>query len=168
MNKDKRRIALMLVACLIAGGVLYSTTVISGRVHGLGRSLNNSTPSYSTESSGSSSGSGSSYKSDSSSDSSYKSKSSSESSYNSNSSTKGAGGYDMPNENDESFSDYVKRVDPDLYDSMNDNYNDAVKNSGSSEYDKPKSGESFSDYMKRVDPDLYDTVTNRYNTITGQ
>ena len=27
----------------------------------------------------------------------------------------GAGGYEMPNESDESFSDYVKRVDPDLY-----------------------------------------------------
>lgn len=30
----------------------------------------------------------------------------------------GAGGYDMPNSSDKSFSDYVKRVDPDLYDSM--------------------------------------------------
>jgi hypothetical protein len=27
----------------------------------------------------------------------------------------GAGGYEMPNEGDASFSDYVKRVDPDLY-----------------------------------------------------
>ena len=27
----------------------------------------------------------------------------------------GAGGYEMPNESDKSFSDYVKRVDPDLY-----------------------------------------------------
>lgn len=42
------------------------------------------------------------------------------------SSNKGAGGYDMPNENDESFSDYVKRVDPDLYDSMKDIY-DSLK-----------------------------------------
>ncbi len=33
----------------------------------------------------------------------------------------GAGGYDMPNEN-ESFSDYVKRVDPELYKSMTDRY----------------------------------------------
>lgn len=32
----------------------------------------------------------------------------------------GAGGYDMPNE-DESFSDYVKRVDPELYDELYDN-----------------------------------------------
>ncbi len=32
----------------------------------------------------------------------------------------GAGGYEMPNENDKSFSDYVKRVDPDLYDSLFD------------------------------------------------
>ncbi len=38
-------------------------------------------------------------------------------------SKKGAGGYDMPNENDKSFSDYVKRVDPDLYKSMEDIYN---------------------------------------------
>ena len=30
----------------------------------------------------------------------------------------GAGGYEMPNENDKSFSDYVKRVDPDLYDEL--------------------------------------------------
>ena len=42
------------------------------------------------------------------------------------SSNKGAGGYDMPNENDETFSDYVKRVDPDLYDSMKDIY-DSLK-----------------------------------------
>lgn len=37
----------------------------------------------------------------------------------------GAGGYDMPR-NGESFSDYVKRVDPDLYDTMTDIYNDAT------------------------------------------
>ena len=37
----------------------------------------------------------------------------------------GSGGYDMPGK-DESFSDYVKRVDPDLYESMQDIYNDAV------------------------------------------
>ena len=30
----------------------------------------------------------------------------------------GSGGYEMPNENDKSFSDYVKRVDPDLYDEL--------------------------------------------------
>ncbi len=34
----------------------------------------------------------------------------------------GAGGYDMPNESDESFSDYVERVDPDLYNEMSDRY----------------------------------------------
>ena len=43
-------------------------------------------------------------------------------SYSSGSSKKvtgtGKGGYDMPNENDKSFSDYVKRVDPDLYDEL--------------------------------------------------
>lgn len=37
-------------------------------------------------------------------------------------SNKGSGGYDMPKEG-ESFSDYVQRVDPDLYDSITDRYN---------------------------------------------
>jgi len=46
-----------------------------------------------------------------------KPKKSNYSSKSSSSSTK-AGGYDMPNENDKSFSDYVKRVDPDLYNSL--------------------------------------------------
>ena len=32
----------------------------------------------------------------------------------------GAGGYEMPNESDKTFSDYVKRVDPDLYNEMED------------------------------------------------
>ena len=32
----------------------------------------------------------------------------------------------MPNENDKSFSDYVKRVDPELYESMQDIYDDAT------------------------------------------
>lgn len=41
---------------------------------------------------------------------------------NKNNSNKGAGGYDMPNPG-ESFSDYVQRVDPDLYDSITDRYN---------------------------------------------
>ena len=43
----------------------------------------------------------------------------------SSSSGKGAGGYDMPNEGEE-FSDYIKRVDPDLYDTITDIYNDAT------------------------------------------
>ena len=30
----------------------------------------------------------------------------------------GAGGYEMPNESDKSFSDYVQRVDPELYDEL--------------------------------------------------
>lgn len=34
--------------------------------------------------------------------------------------------YDMPNESDKSFSDYVKRVDPELYDTMKDNYESAL------------------------------------------
>lgn len=41
----------------------------------------------------------------------------------SSSSNKGSGGYDMPNSGDKSFSDYVKRVDPDLYKSMESRYN---------------------------------------------
>ena len=32
----------------------------------------------------------------------------------------------MPNENDKSFSDYVKRVAPDLYSEMEATYNDAL------------------------------------------
>ena len=56
--------------------------------------------------------------------------SSSGSSYGSSSSSSdkkyGAGGYEMPNENDKSFADYVQRVDPDLYDAMQDNYNAAA------------------------------------------
>ncbi len=36
-------------------------------------------------------------------------------------------GYDMPNEG-ESFSDYVKRVDPGLYQDMTDIYNSAKNN----------------------------------------
>ncbi len=38
----------------------------------------------------------------------------------------GAGGYEMPNENDDSVADYIQRVDPELYDSMQDRYYDAV------------------------------------------
>lgn len=57
----------------------------------------------------------------------YYVKPSSSSSYSGSSSsgssgTTGAGGYDMPNSSDKSFSDYVKRVDPDLYNSMKDIY----------------------------------------------
>ena len=55
--------------------------------------------------------------------------SSGKSSYSSGSSSSssgtGAGGYDMP-KSGERFSDYVKRVDPDLYDSMTDIYNEAT------------------------------------------
>lgn len=40
----------------------------------------------------------------------------------------GAGGYEMPNSSDKSFSDYVKRVDPELYDDMLDIYNEATGN----------------------------------------
>ena len=50
---------------------------------------------------------------------------SSGSSYGSSSSGTGAGGYDMPKDG-ESLSDYIQRVDPELYDSMTDIYNDAT------------------------------------------
>lgn len=51
----------------------------------------------------------------------------SSSSYSSKSSTKhNSGGYDMPNSSDKSFSDYVKRVDPDLYNDIKSNY-DSLK-----------------------------------------
>ncbi len=42
---------------------------------------------------------------------------------NSGSGNIGAGGYDMPNEG-ESFSDYVQRVDPELYDAIMDRYDE--------------------------------------------
>lgn len=35
----------------------------------------------------------------------------------------GEGGYEMPNENDKSVTDYIKRVAPDVYDSMEENWN---------------------------------------------
>lgn len=41
----------------------------------------------------------------------------------SNGGSKGYGGYDMPNSSDESLSDYIQRVDPDLWDSMEDRWN---------------------------------------------
>ena len=69
---------------------------------------------YSSYSGGSSSGK-----------SSYSSGSSYSGGSSSSSSGTGAGGYDMP-KSGERFSDYVKRVDPDLYDSMTDIYNEAT------------------------------------------
>ena len=40
----------------------------------------------------------------------------------SNSGNIGEGGYEMPNESDASFSDYVQRVDPDLWNDMQDRF----------------------------------------------
>ncbi|MBQ8200227.1 MAG: hypothetical protein IJZ74_00515 [Clostridia bacterium] len=34
----------------------------------------------------------------------------------------GAGGYEMPNSSDESIVDYIQRVDPDLWNSMESNW----------------------------------------------
>ncbi len=48
------------------------------------------------------------------------------SSSSSSGSSYGAGGYEMPNDSDDSFADYVQRVDPDLYNAMNNRYNEAV------------------------------------------
>ena len=78
--------------------------------------------------------------------------------------------YDMPNEDDESFSDYVKRVDPDLYDSLDDRYDTVTSGSSSSTgaggYEMPnESDESFSDYVKRVDPDLYRELEDIYGSL---
>ena len=72
-----------------------------------------------TDSSSSSSSYKSSYDSDDHTDS-----SSSSSSYksSSDSSNIGEGGYEMPNSSDKSFSDYVKRVDPELYQDMQDRW----------------------------------------------
>ena len=87
-------------------------------------------------SSKSSSGSSSKSSSKTSSGSSYKASSGSNSSGSSSGSYSGSSsgssnnmrnGYDMPNSNDKSFSDYVKRVDPELYNEMQKNYNDAVR-----------------------------------------
>ena len=70
-------------------------------------------------------------------------------------------GYTAP-ESGQSFSDYVKEQDPDLYDSMTDIYNSAV--SDDYDYDKgygytaPKPGQTFSDYVKEQDPDLYNSL----------
>ena len=75
-------------------------------------------------------------------------------------------GYDAPSEG-QSFSDYVKEQEPDLYETMTDIYDSATSgysNSYSSDdydYDKgygytaPKEGQSFSDYVKEQDPELY-------------
>jgi len=78
--------------------------------------------------------SGSSYKPSSGSSSKSSSGSSNKPSSNSGSSGSASGssnnkrnGYDMPNSNDKSFSDYVKRVDPELYNEMQKIYNDAVQ-----------------------------------------
>ena len=78
-------------------------------------------------------------------------------------------GYSAPKDG-QSFSDYVKEQDPDLYDAITDNYNSVVGNNSTSsnnyDYDKgygysaPKEGQSFSDYVKEQDPELYDSLFN--------
>lgn len=85
-------------------------------------------------------------------------------------------GYSSPKAG-QSFSDYLKEQDPDLYDTITNNYNSAVSNSSNSsknyDYDKgygysaPKQGQSFSDYVKEQDPELYDTLTDIYNSAAG-
>ena len=68
----------------------------------------------------------------------------------------------MPNSSDKSFSDYVKRVDPELYKEMEGRYNNATGG-----YDMPNSSDkSFSDYVKRVDPELYKEMEGIYNDAT--
>ena len=66
----------------------------------------------------------------------------------------------------QTFSDYVKEEDPDLYESMTDRYESATGSSSSDDYDydkgfgytAPKPGQSFSDYVKEQDPDLYNSL----------
>ena len=95
--------------------------------------------------------------------------------------------YDDPKPG-QSFSDYVKEEDPELYDDMQDTYN---KNTGAGssyssshssshsssssnddyDYDKgfgyeaPKPGQSFSDYVKEQDPDLYNDMQDILNSL---
>lgn len=133
-NQKQKSLFKGFVILAIASSVIGIIMSIVGMVSGGNSSSNESYSSSSSSSSGSSysssygsSSSGSSYGS------SYGSSSSGSSyggSYNSSSSSSGkqygAGGYEMPNENDKSFADYVQRVDPDLYDAMQENYNNAV------------------------------------------
>lgn len=42
---------------------------------------------------------------------------------NNNQIQRGEGGYEMPNENDKSITDYIQRVDPDLYNDMENRWN---------------------------------------------
>ena len=124
-------------------------------------------------SSNSSSGSGSSsYSSGSGSSSSGSSYSSGSGSSSGSSDYETSDGYPTPRPG-ESTSDYIKRADPDLYDSMQDQY-DVTTGGSSSDYDTdydyatPKAGESASDYIKRADPDLYDSMQDRYDAVTGK
>lgn len=128
MKKEKKKIVAICVSCFVMGGVLFASNILFARTMGTSQSASDdistseSTESSSDTSAGASAGSSYSPSSDSSYSSSYGSSSSSGSSYDSDSSV-GAGGYEMPNESDENFSDYIKRVDPELYDSMTNRYN---------------------------------------------
>lgn len=131
MKKEKKKIVAICVSCFVMGGVLFASNILFARTMGNSRSASDdistseSTESSSDTSAGASAGSSYSPSSDSSYSSSYSSSygssSSSGSSYDSDSSV-GAGGYEMPNESDENFSDYIKRVDPELYDSITNRY----------------------------------------------
>lgn len=127
MKKEKKKIVAICVSCFVMGGVLFASNILFARTMGTSRSASDdistseSTESSSDTSAGASAGSSYSPSSDSSYSSSYGSSSSSGSSYDSDSSV-GAGGYEMPNESDENFSDYIKRVDPELYDSITNRY----------------------------------------------
>ena len=87
-------------------------------------------------------------------------------------------GYTAPKKG-QSFSDYVKEQDPELYESITDNYHSATgknSSSGSKDYDydkgygytAPKKGQSFSDYVKEQDPELYESITDNYHSATGK
>ena len=73
----------------------------------------------------------------------------------------GKGGYEMPNENDDSAADYIQRVDPELYSEIEENYNEAVKDYGNSDSNKNSNGFVGSDgkYHNYV-PEFGDDVNN--------
>lgn len=64
-----------------------------------------------------------------------------------------------------SASDYIKEEAPDLYDNMQDIYDDAIETIEDYDYPDPEPGEKFSDYVKRADPDLYNDMQGIYDSI---
>ena len=88
--------------------------------------------------------------------SSYSSSSDNYGSSSSSSKEYGKGGYEMPNENDDSLADYIQRVDPDLYDSMENQYNNAVNSYNSNSSGFVGSDGEYHNYV----PEFGDDVNN--------